>query len=96
MKKCMTNFGIQFLAFSGVFFRGNSLTRIEDESDELQSENTEADASIAPYDSKRTRYWGQLSTRSLFQFQFLLLLTNMKMTEQLNLRVRKRKILKHP
>ena len=44
-------------SFSGVFFRGNSLTRIEDESDELQSENTEADASIAPYDSKRTRYW---------------------------------------
>lgn len=40
-------------SFSGVFFRGNSLTRIEDESDELQSENTEADASIASYDSKK-------------------------------------------
>ena len=95
MKKCMTNFGIQFLALVECFSEA-PLTRIEDESDELQSENTEADAIIAPYDSKRTRYWGQLSTRSLFQFQFLLLLTNMKMTEQLNLRVGKRKILKHP
>lgn len=45
-------------SFSGVFFRGNSLTRIEDESDELQSENTEADASIAPYDSKKDEILG--------------------------------------
>lgn len=45
-------------SFSGVFFRGNSLTRIEDESDELPSENTEADTSIASYDSTKDEVLG--------------------------------------